>query len=391
MKKLLTVCILATLGLGIPHVSFGSVKVIGSLGDQNEFVTILNGYSTGGSWLLNASNELVFSGLPMNSFAFLLHSFNQQPGVDVTMRVGRGVPGVLLGRWNPSEPGVQDVDLLDFNALPDTDPNLFTKDAMIIHEVAEVFQSVLNGVGFHQAHSWALDNENSLYRSLFSNIQRLDVEARMFDSTGNEIFNGICDGFCHIFQQITLGGSSNAIVWDIFGTELIGAGSVNLGGRSDFASDVSLLGQRLLSDMPGNQTPDCSTVQPSHTELWPPNHRLQEVRLTGATDPDGQAVMLTIIAVTQDEPVTGTGDGDTFPDAGFAFMSNSDRVQLRRERSGRGDGRVYRIAFHGNDGRGGICSGIVLIGVPHSENHAALESADAVNSFGTSSSREVQK
>jgi hypothetical protein len=98
--------------------------------------------------------------------------------------------------------------------------------------------------------------------------------------------------------------------------------------------------------------------------LWPPNHRLVGVTLGGASDPDGDPVALTVTGVTQDEPEGGTGRGDRAPDvlAGPA----SHQVRLRAERSGRGEGRRYRISFTGSGGQGGECSGAVTVGVPHS-------------------------
>ena len=107
-----------------------------------------------------------------------------------------------------------------------------------------------------------------------------------------------------------------------------------------------------------NAPPDCSTARPDQATLWPPNHQLRLVTISGATDPDGDVVTLTVTAVTQDEPLNALGDGDTAPDA--ATAPGSGQVFLRAERSGPGDGRVYRISFTGSDGRGGFCTGLVM-------------------------------
>ncbi|HSL32030.1 MAG TPA: hypothetical protein VK871_00195, partial [Candidatus Limnocylindrales bacterium] len=71
----------------------------------------------------------------------------------------------------------------------------------------------------------------------------------------------------------------------------------------------------------------------------------------------------TVLGVTQDEPLNGRADGNTAIDAKPGAAS--DQVWLRAERSGRGDGRVYRISFGVSDGLGGECSGVVTVGVPH--------------------------
>jgi hypothetical protein len=104
------------------------------------------------------------------------------------------------------------------------------------------------------------------------------------------------------------------------------------------------------------------------------------ISLGGATDPDGDIVTLTITGVTQDEPLNSTGDGNTIPDAVLGPASND--VQVRAERSGNGDGRVYRIAFGGSDGKGGTCTGTVIVGVPHNQGSTPIDSGLVVNSLG---------
>jgi hypothetical protein len=127
--------------------------------------------------------------------------------------------------------------------------------------------------------------------------------------------------------------------------------------------------------------PVCSTVT-TEPLLWPPNHKYRLVTLAGATDPDGDTVTLTVTGVTQDEPLNGLGDGDTAPDAKTGPASN--QVWLRAERSGTGDGRVYRISFTGSDGHGGTCSGSTTVGVPHDQGKGATpaDSGLTVDSFG---------
>lgn len=75
------------------------------------------------------------------------------------------------------------------------------------------------------------------------------------------------------------------------------------------------------------------------------------MQITGITDPDGDAITVEITSVTQDEPINGLGDGDTCPDA----VIDEGRVELRAERSGTGDGRVYQIEFIASDGKGSEC------------------------------------
>jgi len=113
-----------------------------------------------------------------------------------------------------------------------------------------------------------------------------------------------------------------------------------------------------------NAPPDCMAAKPHHDALWPPDHRFVDVTVVGVTDPDGDPVTTTILSVFQDEPTQSQGDGNTCPDARGIGTSTA---QVRAERSGSGDGRVYHIRFEAADGRGGSCSGTVTVCVPHDQ------------------------
>jgi hypothetical protein len=116
--------------------------------------------------------------------------------------------------------------------------------------------------------------------------------------------------------------------------------------------------------------------------MWPPNHKLVRFTLGGATDPDGNPVSIAITGVTQDEPVdaVGNGDGNTSPDA---FIVSANSVDLRAERAGTGDGRVYRIAYTGSDGQGGSCSGVATVGVPHDQGGQPIPIDSAPPSYNS--------
>ncbi|MGD0844510.1 MAG: hypothetical protein ABSA06_09120 [Geobacteraceae bacterium] len=112
-----------------------------------------------------------------------------------------------------------------------------------------------------------------------------------------------------------------------------------------------------------NNPPDCSKARPSKTMLWPPNHKFVKINVLGVTDPDGDPITIRIDSIFQDEPVNGSGDGNTSPDGKGIGASSAE---VRAERQGSGNGRVYHIGFTADDGKGGTCSGVVLVGVPKS-------------------------
>lgn len=130
-----------------------------------------------------------------------------------------------------------------------------------------------------------------------------------------------------------------------------------------------------------NDPPSCELAVAEPARLWPPDHKLVDIDIAGVTDSDPvfNEVALTITGVTQDEPVDGEGDGSTSPDAVIEDAEPRDRVRLRAERAGGGDGRVYAVGFTASDGFES-CSGEVLVGVPKSRKSTPVDSGQAYDS-----------
>ena len=116
--------------------------------------------------------------------------------------------------------------------------------------------------------------------------------------------------------------------------------------------------------------PGCADAVASQESLWPANHKLVEIEILGVVDACRQPAAITIDSIMQDEPTNGLGDGDTSPDG---FGVGASTAEIRAERSGTGNGRVYHIGFTADDGRGGICTGEVLVGVPHDKKDVAID------------------
>jgi Bacterial Ig domain len=134
------------------------------------------------------------------------------------------------------------------------------------------------------------------------------------------------------------------------------------------------------SPAPLNRPPSCSGVTATPPMLWPANGRVGVVGLAGATDPDGDTLTFRITGVTQDEAV------ERGPDA--QQTSQPNQILLRAERGGsddggRGDGRVYRIAYTVSDGTVS-CSGVAIVGVPRRKGQTPVDSGGSFNSFATS-------
>jgi hypothetical protein len=104
------------------------------------------------------------------------------------------------------------------------------------------------------------------------------------------------------------------------------------------------------------------------TVLWPPNHKFvtvcAEVNLSGD---DGSFVL---VSITSNEPANGHGDGNTSPDIRGADFGTSDLCfDLRAERAGNGNGRVYEIVY-GTTGDDAVYA-TVYVRVPHDMSMSA--------------------
>jgi hypothetical protein len=117
---------------------------------------------------------------------------------------------------------------------------------------------------------------------------------------------------------------------------------------------------------PANAPPDCSSAGASPALLWPPQHKFVTVSIAGVTDPEGDPVSIMVSGISQDEPLLGSGTGNTCPDASGIGTSVAS---LRAERSGlaTANGRVYHVTFTADDGKGGQCTGQVLVCVPRDQ------------------------
>jgi uncharacterized repeat protein (TIGR01451 family) len=125
--------------------------------------------------------------------------------------------------------------------------------------------------------------------------------------------------------------------------------------------------------------PTCEDAYPSEDILWPPNHKFVSVSILGVEDACGVATTITVDSIFQDEPTNGLGDGDTAPDGAGLGTSTAE---LRAERSGTANGRVYHIGFTATDDRGVTCEGLVKVGVPHDKKDTPIDEGPLYDSTG---------
>jgi hypothetical protein len=117
--------------------------------------------------------------------------------------------------------------------------------------------------------------------------------------------------------------------------------------------------------------PTVVTSEPA--PLWPPNHKLHRIDLedciTSVDDacrgPLDIGSHAQVTCCTSDEPDGGGGDGDTSNDC---VLVDSDSVDVRAERDGNGNGRVYTIHYAVTDGSNNTSEHVCKVTVPHSRN-----------------------
>ncbi|MBN9350978.1 MAG: SBBP repeat-containing protein [Chitinophagaceae bacterium] len=131
-----------------------------------------------------------------------------------------------------------------------------------------------------------------------------------------------------------------------------------------------------------NIPPTISGVSVSKTVLSPPNHKMADVTVDFTVTDNCSAT--TTVTVTSDEAETGLSNGDKGPDI---IKIDDKHWQLRAERDGKGDGRVYTITITATDASNNVTTEtrtVVVahnIGSPHSG--AAFKVGSTVNFAGT--------
>jgi uncharacterized repeat protein (TIGR01451 family) len=159
------------------------------------------------------------------------------------------------------------------------------------------------------------------------------------------------------------------------------SGSVNVNAPGTYtitytATDGARTSTATRSVVVADTTPPVITLKTTPITFWPPNHQYRTVNVTDLVQSVSDSCDVTlavssvvITQVTSDEAENDAGDGNTLND--IIIGANCKSVQLRAERSGSGDGRVYSIKLKVLDSWGNAGTAVFKITVPKSQSGGA--------------------
>jgi hypothetical protein len=204
-----------------------------------------------------------------------------------------------------------------------------------------------------------------------------DMEAPTISCPANIVVNA-APGVCSAVVNFTVGTTDNCSVPTVVTTPAsgslfpLGTTTVNATATDAAGNSASCSFTVTVRDV----TPPVITTNGQTITLWPPNHKYKTIKVTDfvtsvidACDPTVGIASVSIVNVTSDEPENGTGDGNTTND--IVIAPDCRTVQLRSERMGPSNGRVYIITFRVTDASGNVATATGTVAVPHSKDGTA--------------------
>lgn len=106
-------------------------------------------------------------------------------------------------------------------------------------------------------------------------------------------------------------------------------------------------------------SPTVCTLTATPNSIWPPNHKMIPVTITGTATGSCNAASCRIMSVSSNEK---TEPGDW-------VITGNLTLSLRAERSGKGSGRIYTITVQCTDAKGNVSTSTVTVTVAHDQGH----------------------
>jgi hypothetical protein len=203
----------------------------------------------------------------------------------------------------------------------------------------------------------------------------------------------VCQGTDAHFSTIASGTGPFSYAWTLDGNPVGGnspnvtipTGALSVGNHTVTITTTGACGSEtqtsILNVSAGTPVINLHTTSAT---LWPPNHQYQTFNVSdfvssasagcGGGDITNSVVIEKVSSDEPEENPTG-GDGNTLND--IVIAADCKSVQLRRERDGNLNGRVYTITFKVTDSFGNTATATVKVSVPKNNNGAAVDNGAA--------------
>jgi hypothetical protein len=113
-----------------------------------------------------------------------------------------------------------------------------------------------------------------------------------------------------------------------------------------------------------NEAPVINDLTASPSSLWPPNHKMKPVVIDYSATDNCSVNPQCTLEVSSNQAINANGDGNTSPDW---LIIDEHHVELRAERQGNSDGRIYTIGVACEDEATNSSEDAVAVTVPKSQ------------------------
>jgi len=203
----------------------------------------------------------------------------------------------------------------------------------------------------------------------------------------------VCQGTDAHFSTTASGTGPFHYAWTVDGSPFNGdsssitvpTGSLSAGNHTVTVTTTGACGSETqTATLTVNNGTPVITLSSTSATMWPPNHQYQTFNVTdfvasasSSCDSSVDINDVVIQKVSSDELQENPAgaDGNTLND--IVIAANCKSVQLRRERDGNLNGRVYTITFKVTDSFGNSTTATVKVSVPVNNNGTAVDSGAA--------------
>lgn len=203
----------------------------------------------------------------------------------------------------------------------------------------------------------------------------------------------VCQGTDAHFSTVASGTGPFSYAWTLDGNPVganspsvtIPTGALSTGNHTVTVTTTGACGSAVQTAIltVNNGTP-VITLSTNSATMWPPNHAYQTFSITdfvasasSSCDSSVDINDVVIQKVSSDEPEENPlgADGNTLND--IVIAPDCKSVQLRRERDGNLNGRVYTITFKVTDSFGNSTTATVKVSVPKNNGGTAIDNGAA--------------